>query len=135
MFIGFGIFAVYESRKYDFGALERMGPGYFPTILGIMLLTIGTAIFLRSFSAGAISKIVIDLRPIVLVLSGVAAFGLLLNTAGLVVATFALVLLSCLGSWEFRLRDSLILFLILIVFCSAVFYYGLEVSMRLWPEF
>jgi hypothetical protein len=135
MFIGFGVFAVYDSRKYDVGALERMGPGYFPTILGIMLLAIGAAIFLRSFSAGVISKIVIDLRPIVLVLSGVAAFGLLLNTAGLVVATFALVLLSCLGSWEFRLRDSLILFLILIVFCSAVFYYGLEVSMRLWPEF
>ncbi|MEQ8195944.1 MAG: tripartite tricarboxylate transporter TctB family protein [Rhodospirillales bacterium] len=135
MFIGFGVFAIYESQKYDFGALERMGPGYFPMILAVMLLVLGAAILLRSFSAGIETKVLIDLRPIVLVLSGVTAFGLLLETAGLVIASFALVMLSCLGSWEFRLRDSLITFIVLIVFCSAVFYYGLEVSMRLWPEF
>ena len=135
MFVGLGVFAVYESQHYDMGVIERMGPGYFPTILGALLVCLGIAIFIRSFFTGITTKIRIDLRPIVLVLSGVVAFGLLLNSAGLVVASFALITLACLGSWEFRPRDTLIMFVVLVAFCTAVFYYGLEVSMPLWPEF
>ena len=135
MFVGFGVFAIYESRQYDMGAIERMGPGYFPTILGVLLVCLGLAVFARSFFAGVTTKIRIDLRPIVLVLLGVLAFGLLLDSAGLVIASFALIFLACLGSWEFRLRDTLIMFVVLVAFCTAVFYYGLEVSMPLWPEF
>ncbi|MEL0107073.1 MAG: tripartite tricarboxylate transporter TctB family protein [Rhodospirillaceae bacterium] len=135
MFTGFGIFALYEAHKYDMGVIERMGPGYFPTILGALLVGLGLAVFVRSFFSGVATKIRVDLRPIVLVLSGVVAFGLLLNVAGLVVAAFALITLACLGSWEFRLRDTLIMFVILVAFCTLVFYYGLEVSMPLWPEF
>lgn len=134
MFIGFGIFAVYEASQYDMGVIERMGPGYFPAILGVLLTVLGLAVFVRSFFKGVTSKIRIDFRPIILVLSGVVAFGLLLDHAGLVVAAFALITLACLGSWEFKLRDTLIMFVVLILFCTAVFYYGLEVSMPLWPE-
>lgn len=135
MFVGFGIFAIYEAQQYDMGVIERMGPGYFPTILGVVLLCLGLAVFVRSFFSGVTTKIRIDLRPIVLVLSGVVAFGLLLEIAGLVIAAFALITLACLGSWEFRLRDTLIMFVVLVAFCTAVFYYGLEVSFPLWPEF
>ena len=124
MFVGLGVFAVYESQHYDMGVIERMGPGYFPTILGALLVCLGIAIFIRSFFTGITTKIRIDLRPIVLV-----------NSAGLVVASFALITLACLGSWEFRPRDTLIMFVVLVAFCTAVFYYGLEVSMPLWPEF
>ena len=135
MFTGFGVFAIFEAQKYDMGVIERMGPGYFPTILGVLLVVLGLAVFVRSFFAGVEARIKIDLRPIILVLAGVVAFGLLLNTAGLVVAALALVVLSCLGSWEFRLLDTAVIFIVLIVFCTAVFYYGLEVSMPLWPEY
>ncbi len=135
MFVGLGIFAVIESQNYDMGTLQRMGPAYFPTALGIMLVILGLAIFVRSFFSGVKTRIRIDLRPIVLVLSGVVAFGLLLNTAGLIIAALALITLACLGSWEFRLRDTFIMFIVLTIFCTAVFYYGLEVAMPLWPEF
>ena len=135
MFVGLGVFAIIESQNYDMGVIQRMGPAYFPTALGIILTFLGLAVFVRSFFTGVKTKIQIDLRPIVLVLSGVVAFGLLLNSAGLVIAAFALIFLACLGSWEFRLRDTIIIFFVLIIFCTAVFYYGLEVSMPLWPEF
>jgi len=135
MFIGFGIFAVIESQNYDMGVLQRMGPAYFPTALGIILTVLGLLIFARSFFTGVTTKIRIDLRPIVFVLAGVVAFGVLLNMAGLVIAAFALITLACLGSWEFHLRDTIIMFFVLTGFCTAVFYYGLEVSMPLWPEF
>ena len=135
MFIGFGVFTIIESQNYDMGILQRMGPAYFPTALGIILVFLGLAVFGRSFFSGVKTKIKIDLRPIVLVLSGVVAFGLLLNTAGLVIAALALIFLACLGSWEFRLRDTFIMFVVLTIFCTAVFYYGLEVAMPLWPEF
>lgn len=62
MFVGFGVFSIYESRQYDMGAIERMGPGYFPTILGFLLVCLGLAVFTRSFFTGVTTKIRIDLR-------------------------------------------------------------------------
>ena len=106
-----------------------------PTPRRVDQYELGLAVFVRSFFKGVTEKIRVDFRPIILVLSGVVAFGLLLDHAGLVVAAFALITLACLGSWEFKLRDTLIMFVVLILFCTAVFYYGLEVSMPLWPEF
>jgi hypothetical protein len=49
MFIGFGILAIMVSREYPMGSARAMGPGYFPTYLGIIIIAIGAALMSRAF--------------------------------------------------------------------------------------
>ncbi len=49
LFIGFGLAFVLIARNYQMGSAVRMGPAYFPTILGGLLAVLGLVIFLRSF--------------------------------------------------------------------------------------
>ena len=58
MFIAFGLAFMYVSRNYAMGNAVRMGPAYFPTVLGGMLAVLGAAVFLRAF----VSKVAHPLR-------------------------------------------------------------------------
>jgi len=50
MFMGFGLAAVIiASLNYQMGTAVRMGPAYFPTVLGGLLAVLGFIVFLRAF--------------------------------------------------------------------------------------
>jgi hypothetical protein len=49
MFIGFGLGFMIVANNYAMGNAVRMGPAYFPTVLGGMLAVLGAAIFFRAF--------------------------------------------------------------------------------------
>ena len=137
MFAAFGLFFMVVGRQYDMGTAARMGPAYFPMVLGGLLLLLGVLIAIRATSATTISGKVdrFHFRPLALVLGGVVAFGLLLRPGGLLVALAALVLISSLGSHEFRLRDVLLLTVALAVVVVLVFIYGLGMTVPVLPEF
>jgi hypothetical protein len=67
------------------------------------------------------------------VLAGIAAFGVLLQPAGLVVASFALIALSSLASHEFHWRATLLSWMALLLLCLAIFVYGLRLQFPVWP--
>ncbi|UCF74336.1 MAG: tripartite tricarboxylate transporter TctB family protein, partial [Betaproteobacteria bacterium] len=48
MFIGFGLVAIVVARDYPMGTAMRMGPGYFPTYLGVIMMVMGAIISIRS---------------------------------------------------------------------------------------
>ena len=74
-------------------------------------------------------------KPLILVLGAVVAFGLLLRPAGLLVSIAALVIISSLGSDEFRLRDVLLLTVGLAILVLVVFIYGLAMTVPVLPSF
>jgi len=41
LFVGFGLLAILVARDYPMGSAMRMGPGYFPTYIGLALVAIG----------------------------------------------------------------------------------------------
>ena len=49
MFIAFGLGFMLVAQNYAMGNAVRMGPAYFPTVLGGMLAVLGAVIFLRAF--------------------------------------------------------------------------------------
>lgn len=49
MFIAFGLFFVIGARDYQLGSAARMGPAYFPTLLGGLMAMVGGIVFFRSF--------------------------------------------------------------------------------------
>lgn len=137
MFAAFGLAFIVFARQYDMGTAARMGPAFFPTMLGALLLLLGVAVSIKGLTAqtedGKVAPF--HFKPLVLVLGAVVSFGLLLRPAGLLVALTALVVISSLGSDDFKLRDVLLLTIALAVLVLIVFIYGLSMTIPVLPAF
>jgi len=131
--LGFGAGAIVIARGYPMGSAMRMGPGYFPTLLGGLLVLLGLALAARAFWLRGDPVGEWAFRPLLLVHGGVVAFAVLLRPLGLVVATLALVALSRLGGWEFRALEVAALFLFLTALAMGLFVYGLGLPFQVWP--
>jgi hypothetical protein len=89
-----GLFLIWQGSSYPLGSLTRMGPGYFPVALGVILLGFGAALIFevrRHDSPPPDLK----LRPFIMITTGLIAFVLMLDRFGLVPAAVALVVLEC----------------------------------------
>lgn len=137
MFVTFGAFFVAFAQNYDMGTAARMGPAYFPTVLGALMFLLGVFITISGLATehpdGKIQPF--NFKALGYVLGSVVAFGLLLRPAGMLVALFVLIVVSSLGSHEFKLRDVLLLTVGLSLMVLAVFIYGLQMTIPIWPAF
>lgn len=132
LYAGFGAAAVLIARDYGMGSSSRMGPAYFPTALGSLLLLIGVASLVRSFVARGEPIGAIAWKGMFLVTLATVLFGVLLRPAGLVIALAALILVSAAASIKFRFDwKALAMMGGLIVFCGLVFVKGLGLPVSL----
>src|SRR5690606_30116557 len=98
-----GLFTALEGSSYHIGILARMGPGYFPVALGIILAALGLLIILNADDAGAPSEDEAQAsnapqgRGWACIIAGLLAFIVLGKWGGLMPATFALVFISAMG--------------------------------------
>jgi hypothetical protein len=116
------------------GSLLRMGPGYFPTVLGATLAALGLVIVGRSFLMGPEPVPRLALRPLMFVLLSLVLFALLLRRFGLVIATLVMILTCAAGSRQSRLGETLALGVGLTALAVALFYYGLRLPFDIWPQ-
>ena len=121
IFLFFGLGAVFIGLDYEMGTAGRMGPAYFPTVLGTLLSIIGAIAVVRSLmhDGEKVSKFYI--KELVLILSAVLLFGFLMRGAGLVPAALVIVLLSAYASPKFHLGQALMLAVGLAIFAVVVF--------------
>jgi hypothetical protein len=137
MFIVTGLFFALFAQKYDFGTAQRMGPAYFPTVLGALLVIIGIVVSIKGISRadeeGKVEKFYFV--EMGWVLGAVVIFGLLLIPAGAMVAIFALVAISSVGSHEFHWKSTIVLAIAMAIVTYVVFIWGLGVTIPVWPAF
>jgi hypothetical protein len=137
MFAGVGATFAGIAYNYKLGTAARMGPGFFPFFLGLILLGIGIAVIvvsLRGASRGsAVDKF--HWGPLFWVLGSICLFGVMLKLTGVLFAGVALVLGSSFGSGEFRMKEIVWLSIGLSVFCAAVFVGGLKLPIPMCPGF
>jgi hypothetical protein len=133
MFVAFGGAAVWMAQAYPFGSAGRMGPAYFPTLVGALLTILGAIVSLRGLAVPGQKPGSFHYKPLILVLAGVVLFGFALERLGLMIAIFTLVVLSSLGGNEFRFRGVLFLAAVLAVGSFLVFIYGLGLQIPTWP--
>jgi Tripartite tricarboxylate transporter TctB family len=140
-----GAFA-YGASTYQVGDAARMGPGYFPLLLGIILALMGVVVVLQSLTGGKADGDPIGpvaWRPLLYVLGANVAFGALLVGLpsvglpgfGLVVAIFALTFIASMAGNEFKLKEVLILAAILSVGSYLAFVKLLALQFPVWPAF
>ena len=121
MYAAVGLAAILIARDYNMGSSIRMGPGYFPTILGSLLLVTGTISMIRGFLRRGEKIAQFAWRNILLVLGSVVLFGITVRGAGLFPALIMLVLVSAYASDEFKLKTTLILAVIASALSALVF--------------
>jgi ABC-type transport system involved in cytochrome c biogenesis permease component len=132
LYIASGAAAFWIGREYPMGTAGRMGAGYFPSILSIILMLLGLLSAARAFVRDGEAVGTIAWKPLALVVGATALFGLLLPTAGLIVALTILILTSAFASQHFRLDPKAVFGLILLVaFCALVFVKALGVPLPL----
>jgi Tripartite tricarboxylate transporter TctB family len=137
MFMAFGILFVGLSQQYTLGTAAKMGPGYFPTALGILMGVLGLIVAIGAFAKGNVvtelSKV--GWRELGMVLGAVGLFALSLPTLGLMIALVLLIAVSAYASHEFSVRDTVIAIIFLMILSYVVFVWGLELQFPVWPKF
>ena len=132
MFVGFGLLAIFMARDYPFGSTSRMGPGYFPTWLGIIMACLGSALVLQGLKHEGAKLGKWAFKPMVLMGLGFVIFGWSIDHLGFVIATAALIVLGAASGTEFKWKEVIIMTVVLIVGSWALFIYGLELPYPLF---
>ena len=135
LFVAVGIAAVVIGSNYPLGTAARMGPGYFPRILGILLIVLGAALALRALRLNGPKLPGWHWRPTLIVLGSVVLFGAIVNIIGLALSTVLLIVLASAASPEFKPREALISGIALAVLSIAVFVIALKLQLPIWPSF
>ena len=135
LFLVVATFYFAMSFNYATGTAARMGPGFFPRMVSIILGLIAIGIMLGSLSPKAKPEKLEswDLKGLLWITGSVALFAFLLPYFGLVIALAALVIVSSLASPEFGWRGAMINTAVLVVFCVGVFIYGINLQFPVWP--
>ena len=140
-----GAFAI-GATEYSIGTGARMGPGYFPLILGVILSIIGLVIAFKATVKGPSDGDPIGKwawKQVFFVLAANFAFGILLVGVpalgipgfGLIVAIIALVLIASVAGYSFNMKEVLILAVILAAGSYVVFVWALNLQFPVWPTF
>ena len=127
--------AIVIGSNYALGTAARMGPGYFPRILGILLVTLGSLLALRALRLQGPPLPHLKWRPTLIVLGSVVVFGYIVEQAGLLISTVVLIVAASAASPEFRWKESLVSGIFFALLAIAVFVLGLKLQLPIWPVF
>ena len=125
IFAGIGGAAVVIARDYPMGTATRMGPAYFPALVGAVLALLGVISIVRAFLQPGEPLRGFAWKPAVLVLASTVLFGVMVRRLGLGPAVVVLVLVSAVASTMFRWAPALALAVGLAIFSILVFVKGL----------
>ena len=146
MFMGVGVAFAWGATTYSVGPGARMGPGYFPLMLGVLLAILGAVITFESLvvetedgeKIGAFAW-----KPLFFIIAANLVFGLMLGglpslkipAMGLIVGIYALTFIASLAGDEFKVKQVAILATVLAVMSYLAFIVLLKLQFPAWPTF
>ncbi|AOW13312.1 hypothetical protein LPB72_09670 [Hydrogenophaga crassostreae] len=140
-----GAFA-WGATSYDVGTAAQMGPGYFPLMLGLLLVALGVAITVKAFGGLHAQAQVIGpwaWRPLLCILLANVLFGILLvglpsvglPAMGMWVAIIVMTVVASMARKGFSFKESVVQGVILSMGSYLVFVLGLNLQFPVWPAF
>jgi hypothetical protein len=125
VFLILGGFFTYQSLTLDLGTALRMGPGYFPLLLALILMLLGIVVLVQSVRVSGEPLGPIALRGMVFILPAPVFFGLTVRGLGFVPALFFTALIAAFASSRMKPTMALMLAAAITLFSVAVFSYAL----------
>ena len=146
MFTCVGAAFALGASNYNVGSAARMGPGYFPLIVGVLLTLLGLVVIATAFAGqdtGGDPVGKIAWKPLGFVIGANLLFGILLAglrsiglpAMGLILAIYALVIVACMAGANFSMKLSLVLATVLAIGSYLTFIVGLKLQFQVWPTF
>lgn len=135
LFIVTGLGFMVLSRQYTMGTAAKMGPGYFPTVLGGIMAVLGLLIMLPAFRSKSPEVRVtnVDFKSNLIVLLAVAVYAATLPSLGFLIAVVLLIGISSFAHHEFKISHTILLAIGLVIFSWLVFVKGLELQFPFLP--
>ena len=146
MFLVVGVAFAWGASSYSIGTGARMGPGYFPLILGILLAILGAVIAFKAMTVdtpdgqkiGALAW-----KPLTYVIGANVLFGVMLGglpsiglpAMGMIAGIYALTIVASLAGSEFKWKEVLVLATILSIGSYLAFVVLLKLQFPVWPAF
>jgi hypothetical protein len=125
VFAGTGAGAMFIARTYPFGTTLRMGPGYFPIVLSVILIAFGLFVMVRGLRNFEKIKGNWSIRALIILPLSMVLFGVLMEVAGFIPALAGLIFVSAASGREFKFKEVLLLTVLLSVMSVAMFIWGL----------
>lgn len=146
LYLVIGIAFAWGATNYSIGSAARMGPGYFPLVLGIVLAIIGAIIMFQAMVLETPDGNPIGRwawKPLFFIILSNFLFGILLGgwpllgipAMGLIIAIYALTFVAALAGSEFKFIEVLIVATLLAVGSWVAFIWGLNLQFQVWPSF
>jgi hypothetical protein len=132
LMIAVGLFAALYARRYDFGTPARMGPGFFPQILGWVLAMLGLLIVWPALTRAG-PKAEIRWKSGFFVIASIVVFGLALKSLGVLLATFAAAFVASLADDDITWPGRVAMGAGVAVITAAIFVWGLGMVLPVWP--
>jgi hypothetical protein len=146
MFMGVGVAFAWGASSYTIGTGARMGPGYFPLALGVLLVILGSvitfkALVVETFDGERIGAFA--WRPLIFIILANLVFGALIGglpsihlpPMGLIAGIYALTFIACLAGDKFNLKEAIVLGTILAIMSYFAFIKLLNLQFPVWPAF
>jgi hypothetical protein len=133
LFMVLGGLAVALARDFPMGTTMRMGPGYFPTALGIILFLFGAYVLGRGVRSRVPVSGAWGWRPLALITLSIVVFGFFLERLGLVPTAVLMFFVAAAAGREFRFKEVLLLAVVMTAFSLLVFIWGLKLPYPLLP--
>jgi len=146
VFVVVGVAYAIGATNYKIGEGARMGPGYFPLMLGVLLAILGVVVIFKAMVVETMDgdKVgSIAWRPLFFIIAANLTFGVLLGglpsikfpSFGLIVAIYALVPIAALAGDEFKIKEVMVLATLLAALSYFAFIWGLKLQFPVWPSF
>jgi len=134
LFLAIGVAVTMLAQQYRVGSAARMGPGYFPTLLGGLLAFVGLTLSIPALLKDGDPVPRMPLRPLTMILLSIVVFGAALEYLGFVVAVAALVAVGGLADPELKPAESAGVAVFLVLFSVGIFVALLGMPLSLWPS-
>lgn len=132
MFLGIGAVAAIASRNYPIGTTLRMGPGYFPTLLGVILMLFGVYILVRGLRLKEKIQSNWSPRALIILPLSMALFGITMHNVGFIPAIVVLIFASAASGRDFKFLHILLLTVFLGLLSVVAFIWGLGLPYQLF---
>ena len=137
MFIAIGVTFWIGAGNYQMGTAARMGPGWFPSVLGAMMTFLGVLIagigLKNQAQFAATDGIGWTWKPVIILTIAVVLFGAVLQPLGMVLAIILLTFISGIAAHDRHYKSLALITVVMCLLCAAVFVWGLKLQMKLFP--
>jgi len=132
--IALALFAFWQTGDLEVGTAVRMGPGYFPRLIAILIAAVGVVLCAQSAFARGERLEPWSLKRLGLVLAAILVFAATIRTFGLVITGFLLVAVSAFAAPDLRWREAAIFAVAVVVFAVLLFPTALGLPIPVWPR-